>query len=382
MATHRGYSLRPQPTPGSWLVIVSAGVGRQITKVVHAPTEAKAHKAAQKILPELHERADKARTSVKRDRQLNRPDVMTVERLTDQWLQARRVEGRSDTTIAQYETSAARWLPTLGKRAVIDLQPEEIDDWLASLTATPRKKGGPRRPLAASTRRQILGDLHNCLQWGHKRRRLPPPATEHATRPHHTKADETRLPDVDTFREAADALEVIGSDAAGMALVAMGLGLREGEVCGLRWSDIDVDSVRVAGALKRDGSWGETKGRRARTVPLSATARRGLAIAERLGHDSSPWVWPKPNDPTVARRPDWLSRQWATLAPVLGLDLTYHGLRHAFGSLLLNEKTPLPVVSRLMGHADTRVTSEVYAHVIGEFDDDVMGPIDRAFGSD
>lgn len=474
-----GYSIRAQPTAGSWLVIVSAGIDphtgnpRQVRKVVHATSETKAHKAAQKILPDLHERADMIRNRVDikalmdaqpelitidylteqwlenidpqdddgppllrrnasarlwrpldltkivdlteaaveewfadmrsdgvrgsvdvlqdlmdclqwgLDRyglpapalkytRTNNAKLMTLGALTDQWLRARRSEGTTATTMAQYETNAERWRSALGQMAVADLEPEDVDAWSASLV------NANGEPLASSTLRQILGDLHNCLTWGHEKRRLPTPVTTHATRPRHTKKTPT-MPSVEALLDAVDALEAIGSDVSGMALLALGQGLRAGEVCGLRWVDVGP-RLRVAGALKSDGSWGETKGRRERVVPISAIGKKGIDLAERLGDDSSPWLWPTPADPDKARRPHWLSGQWRALAPVVGLDgLTFHGLRHAAGSTLLRGGVPVPVVSEILGHADSRVTMEVYAHVMGGLTDDAMGPLDAAF---
>ena len=106
-----------------------------------------------------------------------------------------------------------------------------------------------------------------------------------------------------------------------------------------------------------------------------------LGIAERLVSASSPWLFPSPADPQRARRPDWLSRQWANLAPQVGLDgMTFHGLRHVAGSTLLRGGMSLPEVSRVLGHSNTRVTAEVYANVIGELGSDALDVLDRAFG--
>lgn len=43
---------------------------------------------------------------------------------------------------------------------------------------------------------------------------------------------------------------------------------------------------------------------------------------------------------------------------------TFRRLRTAFGSLLINADAPLSTISKLLGHADTRITLRVYAHLL------------------
>lgn len=43
--------------------------------------------------------------------------------------------------------------------------------------------------------------------------------------------------------------------------------------------------------------------------------------------------------------------------------IKFHGLRHTCATLLFNQGTPLKVVSERLGHKDTSITLDVYAHV-------------------
>ncbi|WP_298443647.1 tyrosine-type recombinase/integrase, partial [Ferrimicrobium sp.] len=54
-----------------------------------------------------------------------------------------------------------------------------------------------------------------------------------------------------------------------------------------------------------------------------------------------------------------------------------HELRHAAASLMLAAGTPLPEVSRVLGHSSTRITDEVYAHLGHEA---LRGAVDRLAG--
>jgi integrase len=45
-------------------------------------------------------------------------------------------------------------------------------------------------------------------------------------------------------------------------------------------------------------------------------------------------------------------------------SVTLHTARHGFGSYLLDQGVPLPLVSKVMGHASVDITARVYAHAL------------------
>jgi len=54
--------------------------------------------------------------------------------------------------------------------------------------------------------------------------------------------------------------------------------------------------------------------------------------------------------------------------------VSFHGLRHSAGSIMLAAGVPLIVVSRQLGHANPQITATVYAHLLGDSE------LDRAAG--
>lgn len=124
-------------------------------------------------------------------------------------------------------------------------------------------------------------------------------------------------------------------------------GCRKGELVNLRWSEIDGDILRL-----RDSKTGP------RTVFLGAHARAILSCQPRT---SSAYVFPSPSDSSKARTSE-LSL-WRKVRREAGIeDVRLHDLRHTFASHAVIQNVPLPVVSRLLGHAATRMTLR-YAHV-------------------
>ncbi|MFJ1707122.1 tyrosine-type recombinase/integrase [Kitasatospora sp. NPDC088346] len=159
-------------------------------------------------------------------------------------------------------------------------------------------------------------------------------------------------------------------------------GLRRGEACGLRWSDIDWDAKRfsVAEQLGQDG-WdilpGAPKTRSGvRTVALDIETssvlrdqkRRqakellaaGNAAANRDGRcfteDTGEWL-----------HPGRLTDLFEALVKAAGLPpIRLHDLRHVAATLALAAKVDIKIISEMLGHSSTTITRDIYQTVMHE----------------
>ena len=137
-------------------------------------------------------------------------------------------------------------------------------------------------------------------------------------------------------------------------------GCRTGEILKLRWREVDGDTLEL-----EDSKTGP------RQVLLSPEAR---AIIERQPRSGSPWVFPSPMNPARARFDISL---WKKVRKLAGIeDVRLHDLRHTFASQAAMQGIPLPVVARLLGHAQVQMTLR-YAHVS---DRDVEAAAERIGG--
>ena len=124
-------------------------------------------------------------------------------------------------------------------------------------------------------------------------------------------------------------------------------GCRKGEIVRLRWSEVDGDRLVLA-----DGKTGP------RTLPLNTQARR---ILERQPRDGSSFVFPSPRDPSRPRSRNLAL--WYRVRREAGIeDVRLHDLRHTHASHAVMNGVPVPVVSRLLGHSNVRMTLR-YAHL-------------------
>ena len=137
-------------------------------------------------------------------------------------------------------------------------------------------------------------------------------------------------------------------------------GCRKSEILNLRWREVGNDTLEL-----EDSKTGPRK------VLLGPEAR---VIIERQPQSESPWVFPSPINPDRARTELDL---WKRVRKLAGIeDVRIHDLRHTFASQAAMQGIPLPVVARLLGHAQVQMTLR-YAHVS---DRDVEAAAERIGG--
>ena len=130
----------------------------------------------------------------------------------------------------------------------------------------------------------------------------------------------------------------------------------------LRWSEVQDDRLVLA-----DTKTGP------RTVPLGSQAR---AILDRQPRGGSPFVFPSPLDP--ARPRDIHLPLWYRVRRKAGIeDVRLHDLRHTMASHAVMSGVPVPVVSRMLGHANVQMTMR-YAHLA---DRDIEAAAERIGGA-
>lgn len=165
-------------------------------------------------------------------------------------------------------------------------------------------------------------------------------------------------------------------------------GARRGELCNLRWSDIDLDApqIRLTGSsavIEGERIEGTTKGGRSRVVSIDAETaeilreRRKRQNADRLRLEES-WKgtddyvfttgWGDPIYPdTVSSLMPTFIKAHNKAQPKKPLPhARLHDLRHIHATTLLLAGVPVHVVAARLGHSDPAITLRVYAHVISE----------------
>ena len=269
--------------------------------------------------------------------------------------------------------------PSLGNRNLVKLGPQDIQRFL-------NDKG--QSGLSPKTVRHIHATLRSALnvamKWGLVSRNV---ATLVATPRLQKKEVRTFTPE-----EARTFLEVIRGDRLeALFSITLALGLRQGEVLGLRWQDIDFDSrtLRVSVALQRidkEFQLVEPKTERSRrTLPLTETiystlrAHRSRQLEEKLA--AGPY-WPENGLVFTTRigtplEPRNVVRKYKALLKKAELPLyRFHDLRHACASFLIAQGVPARTVMEILGHSQISLTMNTYAHVMPAMKQDAVDLMD------
>ncbi len=159
--------------------------------------------------------------------------------------------------------------------------------------------------------------------------------------------------------------------------VAVATGARRGEICGLRWRDIDFAqrSVRIERSVSATTASGvfvkTTKTGGVRRVTITAQAiealhaqhKRAETCARRNHRVVEPDDFIFTNDAAAARpwRPELATRRWERLRVKAGLPhIRLHDLRHFVATELLTEGIDVRTVANRLGHARTSTTMDIY----------------------
>jgi site-specific recombinase XerD len=272
----------------------------------------------------------------------------------------RSLSGVATSTADAYRRDLDAFVEWAGRRDVT--APERVDrTMLRRYVAHLATRRYARRSIArkASALRRYFGWLHRTGRIStNPAARLSAPRGD-ARLPRVLKADELRAllderPDASPGDDLGEAVAVRDDDVVELLY---GSGLRVGELCALRPSDIDLERRRVA-------VWG--KGGRQRVVPLAEPAVGALAR----------WATRRPRLVTVDTPRDCLfvNRRGRRLTPRdvrraldrRALSPTHpHALRHTFATHLLDGGADLRAVQELLGHTDLAST-QLYTHVSRE----------------
>lgn len=181
-----------------------------------------------------------------------------------------------------------------------------------------------------------------------------------------------------TVDEARRVLKVARDERLyALYVLALCLGLRRGELLGLRWTDVNMTTgtLEVVQSLQRvEGELRFVRPKTEdseRTVPLPQICQTALTTHSERQKDEKAAAGDDWQDnglvfPTrigTPMEPDNLRRSWGRICKAAGLNgVRFHDIRHTCVSLLLALDVPPHTVKEIVGHSDIEVTMTIYAH--------------------
>ena len=156
-------------------------------------------------------------------------------------------------------------------------------------------------------------------------------------------------------------------------------GLRIGEVCALKWSDISFENS----TLTVNGTQARTENGVEIIAPKSRSSKREIPIPVILINklkeipQTCEYVLSKNNKPVDIRT---YRRNFKKLLQKAGLpDIKYHALRHTFSTRALEVGMDYKTLSEILGHSSVGITLDLYAHSLNEHKRNEMNKLGQIF---
>ena len=325
-------------------------------------------KTQKSALKQLHQLLD-----LYRDVDLTEECRMTLGEWMDKWLDEYMIFTIKENTIKGYRSQIDHQIkPFIGHKQLASLTTADIQKFYNKI-----KKEGRVHPhpihghvLSDSMVRKIHMMLHEAMEVAVRERYIVRNPTDNTTIPKKTTTEKQVLDDsqLNRFLEAIQG-EPYWHD---FFYVEVMTGLRRGEICGIKWSDIDFNEgtlcIKRSVSTKEGGgvSIGETKtdaGVRTIIMPPSVATllwkKRSDAINE--------WVFPHYTNPSDPLHPSSAYKKLKTLLKRLELPLLrFHDLRHTFATQATDGGVDPKTLAGILGHTDASFTLDTYTHVTSD----------------
>lgn len=351
---------------GTWAAQITVGRkpdGRLDRRTVYGRTRA-----------EVAEKLAKLQTA-RSTGSIPKPTKQTVADYMKDWLEThrrfggRQGQGLRPNTYLGYKAANRRYVtPALGSMPLTKVGPEHLEALYRSML----DKG-----LSVRMAEIVHVMLHKAFKDAVTKGLLPANPCDRVPTPprtHYRASDRPRL----AWEQVPKVLEAARDTRYYLPiLLAASAGLRRGEVLGLTWEHVDFAKgklyIRQQWNRKDDGTWGlvpvKTKAS-VRDVPIpqdvaDALAAHQVAQQAQYGEQWSAELLVFDRGDGKPINPADLDHAWADIRekPNLPEDLHLHDLRGSFTTWHAQRKTDMKTVSEMLGHADVKVTLDLYQSV-------------------
>jgi integrase len=299
------------------------------------------------------------------------PNNMTITEYVTAWLSAS--TSRSPKTVERYhELAGGQIIPHLGAHKLQRLRPEHVQMWHGALLETglaPRTIGHAHRLL-----RLVLG---TAVRNGTLIKNAAAPVTP-------PRVEDREIEILSPEQIALVSANLRGHTLLPIVKLALATGMRRGELLGLQWGDVELD----AGTLRVERSVEETALGTRLKPPKTKRGRRNIALpphtvamlrAQKVQQMELRFAlgMGKPDDTTLVfsdiegrvLKPHTVTRAWRRAVQRIGVETSFHALRHTHVSILIKAGVDILTISRRLGHSKAAITLDVYGHLIAGADE-------------
>lgn len=353
----------------SWQIVIENGVDANGNRIRIYKTVKGTKKEAQKVMTEMLNEIDKG-TYIQ-------PNKKTLKEFLEEWIQTFVEPTLSPTTVVGYKSNInGHIIPNLGHIPIQNLNSIQIQKFYNQLANENYKDTG--KPLSTRTIQHIHTNLKSALKQAAKIGIIEKNPAEHVIIPK-VKKYNAEVYDEDEVRKLLQFIKNTRLEVP--VTLAVGLGLRRGEVFGLKWSSIDFDKKE----LIVESSLAYAEGKLIFKDPKSEAGYRRLKLSESiilmlrahrlkqkenklmlgLGYNDKDLVCCKEDGNPII--PGTFSHTFSDFLKDHGFKpIRFHDLRHTHASLLLKYGVSAKVASTRLGHSSIGITLDLYSHVYSD----------------
>ena len=316
------------------------------------------------------------------------PKKITVAELLEAWLEHIEHLGRSRSTLVGYRRLVRQLPEGFLRQPLAKVTPKIVDDLYRFLS-----KQTSRKPATVLRFHTVLrAAFAQAVRWGWLERN----PVERATAPRVHYVEPIPPVVVDVLRVIDRAAASKNPENAIVFRIVAATGCRRGEVCALKWLDVDLDGEsprvvirRAVLDLEAQRTVEDTKTHALRWVRIDDDTanmlRKQRATAVELGQASGvplapdDFVFPRSPGSKEPLPPNRVGQAWRRYCRELGVQARLHDLRHLQASLLLDAGEAISTVSARLGHRDTSTTLRIYSHLMPGADARAAEIVGKAF---
>ncbi len=282
----------------------------------------------------------------------------------DEWLMLKRLAIK-ESTYSQYYSIINRYIkPKLGNCYISALNSFVVEDFSRDLLL---KEG-----LSPKTAKDILVLLKTILDYTRKKNPGSIPAIE-ITYPKVQKKEMRVLSCQEQRQFTEYLLTDMDSVKFGVILTLM-TGLRIGEICALRWSDISLEEkvIRVRATMQRVTNFDKNVGPKTKVIitsPKSRSSHRVIPLNDYMislcksVHRQNDNAFVLSGSSEYYIEPRSLQYKLGQYVKDCGLQgVHYHTLRHSFATRCVEADFEINSLSEVLGHSSSKVTLDYYVH--------------------
>lgn len=315
----------------------------------------------------------------------------SVNEYMEYWLSRYARRNVAKSTYKRYKEFAKHICRNLGNLDLQDLTAIRIQEFYESLQETESSK--PKVILSGSTvlkiHRMFKLALNHAIGWELINKN--PVLSVQAPK---ANESEMKIWDVETIIEF---LEKVKDEKIFIAVViAIGTGMREGEISALRWKDVDLKNkkIYIQSSMQINTEGEDISLKR----PKTKASKRNIYLMDmtvkileeyKLKQELYKAIWGEEHseegfictkDNGIPLSPQYVSKRFATLVKRYNLPvIRFHDLRHTHASLLFQQKVDVKIISERLGHSRVSTTQDIYIHMVPGMQEEAVDKLEEVF---